>query len=164
MANLDDSGFRRSLLITIKPRVDDAWPVEAVTIMHRIAAQVEADPGFHDRIHFTEVRPDATTADALAQASATIARTVAVSGIIVFTGSGSTARRVSTALAAAQALQAPTPSTALSLTRAPVGSADGRDEDDDQGSLKMRSWGCEKCSDPVCEHRLFTSLRLAATR
>ena len=71
-----------------------AWPVEAVTIMHRIAAQVEADPGFHDRIHFTEVRPDATTADALAQASATIAQTVAVSGIIVFTGSGSTARRV----------------------------------------------------------------------
>ena len=77
---------------------------------------------------------------------------------------GSTARRVSTALAAAQALQAPTPSTALSLTRAPVGSAAGRDEDDDQGRLKMRSWGCEKCSDPICEHRLFTSLRLAATR
>ncbi len=71
-----------------------AWPVEAVTIMHRIAAQVETDPGYHDRIHFTEVRPDATTADALAQASATIAQTVAVSGIIVFTGSGSTARRV----------------------------------------------------------------------
>jgi pyruvate kinase len=71
-----------------------AWPVEAVTIMHRIAAQVEADPGYHDRIHFTEVRPDATTADALAQACATIARTVQVSGIIVFTGSGSTARRV----------------------------------------------------------------------
>ena len=77
---------------------------------------------------------------------------------------GSTARRVSTALAAAQALQASSPSTAVSLTRAPIGSADGRDEDDDQGSLKMRSWGCEKCSDPVCEHRLFTSLRLAATR
>ena len=71
-----------------------AWPVEAVTIMHRIAAQVEADSGYHDRIHFTEVRPDATTADALAQASAAIAQTVAVTGIIVFTGSGSTARRV----------------------------------------------------------------------
>jgi hypothetical protein len=77
---------------------------------------------------------------------------------------GSTARRLTTALAAAQALQAPTPSTAVSLTRAPVGSAAGRDEDDDQGPLKMRSWGCEKCSDPICEHRLFTSLRLAATR
>jgi pyruvate kinase len=71
-----------------------AWPVEAVTIMHRIAAQVEADAGYHERIHFTEVRPDSTTADALAQASATIANTVTVAGIIVFTGSGSTARRV----------------------------------------------------------------------
>ena len=77
---------------------------------------------------------------------------------------GSTARRLTTALAAVQALQAPTQSTAVSLTRAPIGSADGRDEDDDQGPFKMRSWGCEKCSDPVCEHRLFTSLRLAATR
>ena len=77
---------------------------------------------------------------------------------------GSTARRLTTALAAAQALQAPTPSTAVSLTRASIGGADGRDEDDDQGHLKMRSWGCEKCSDPVCEHRLFTSLRLAATQ
>ncbi|MFC0590091.1 pyruvate kinase [Novosphingobium aquiterrae] len=71
-----------------------AWPVEAVTIMHRIAAQVERDPGYAERVHFTEVRPDATTADALAQASATIANTVKVEGIIVFTGSGSTARRV----------------------------------------------------------------------
>lgn len=77
---------------------------------------------------------------------------------------GSTARRLTTALAAAQALQASSPSTAVSLTRAPVGSADGRDEGIDQGPLKMRSWGCEKCSDPICEHRLFTSLRLAATR
>ena len=71
-----------------------AWPVEAVTIMHRIAGQVENDPGYAERVHFTEVRPDATTADALAQASATIADTVKVEGIIVFTGSGSTARRV----------------------------------------------------------------------
>lgn len=71
-----------------------AWPVEAVTIMHRIAGQVEGDPGYRDRVHFTQVRPDATTADALAQASAAIAETVTVAGIIVFTGSGSTARRV----------------------------------------------------------------------
>ena len=77
---------------------------------------------------------------------------------------GSTARRLTSALAAAQALQAPAQSTAASLTRAPIGSADGRDEGDDQVPFKMRSWGCEKCSDPVCEHRLFTSLRLAATR
>ena len=71
-----------------------AWPEEAVTMMDRIGKQVEADPGYHARVHFTDVRPDATTADALAQASAQIAETVAVSGIVVFTGSGSTARRV----------------------------------------------------------------------
>ncbi|MBC2653592.1 pyruvate kinase [Novosphingobium flavum] len=71
-----------------------AWPVEAVTIMDRIGKQVEADPGYAARVHFTAVRPDATTADALAQASATIAETVTLAGIIVFTGSGSTARRV----------------------------------------------------------------------
>ena len=71
-----------------------AWPVEAVTIMDRIGKQVESDPGYAARVHFTAVRPDATTADALAQACATIAETVTLAGIIVFTGSGSTARRV----------------------------------------------------------------------
>jgi len=71
-----------------------AWPIEAVTIMHRIAMQVESDPGYAARVHFTEVRPDATTADALAEACGQIARTLPVSGVIVFTGSGSTARRV----------------------------------------------------------------------
>jgi pyruvate kinase len=71
-----------------------AWPIEAVTIMHRIATQVESDPFYQARVHFVEVRPDATTADALAGACAQIAQTVTVTGIIVFTGSGSTARRV----------------------------------------------------------------------
>lgn len=71
-----------------------AWPVEAVTIMDRIGKQVEADPGYTARVHFTDVRPDATTADALAQACANIGETVTLAGIIVFTGSGSTARRV----------------------------------------------------------------------
>ncbi|MFC4294261.1 pyruvate kinase [Novosphingobium tardum] len=71
-----------------------AWPVEAVTIMDRIAGQVERDPGYQGRVHYIRTPPDATTADALAQSAATIAQTVTVAGIIVFTGSGSTARRV----------------------------------------------------------------------
>jgi pyruvate kinase len=71
-----------------------AWPVEAVTIMDRIASEVENDPGYAARVHFIETRPDPTTADALAEACASIARTVPIAGIIVFTGSGSTARRV----------------------------------------------------------------------
>ncbi len=71
-----------------------AWPVEAVTIMDRIASQVERDPGYRQQVSFAEVLPDHTTADALAQACASIIQTVAISGVIVFTGSGSTARRV----------------------------------------------------------------------
>ena len=98
------------------------------------------------------------------QCDAELRRQLQASGTPYRVVYGSTARRLTTAMAAAQVLHAPAQSTAASLTRAPIGSADGRDEDDDQGPLKMRSWGCEKCSDPVCEHRLFTSLRLAATR
>ncbi len=71
-----------------------AWPVEAVAMMHRIAGQVEADPGYRKQLAFTMIEPDHTTADALAHACATIAETVTLAGIIVFTGSGSTARRV----------------------------------------------------------------------
>lgn len=71
-----------------------AWPEEAVTIMHRIAGQVESDPGYRRQVSFAEVEPDTTTADALSHACATIAGNLPIAGIIVFTGSGSTARRV----------------------------------------------------------------------
>ena len=66
--------------------------------MSLIARQVEADPGYRARVHFTDVRPDGTTADALAEACAQITQTLPISGVIVFTGSGSTARRVGAAL------------------------------------------------------------------
>jgi pyruvate kinase len=72
-----------------------AWPIEAVSIMDRIAQQVEGDADFYKRIHFTETPADATTADALAEASGRIADTVETSAIICFTSSGSTARRIS---------------------------------------------------------------------
>jgi pyruvate kinase len=71
-----------------------AWPVEAVAIMDRIATQVERDDAYLPRVRFLETRPDQTTADALAHACTTIADTVAIAAIVVFTGSGSTARRV----------------------------------------------------------------------
>lgn len=72
-----------------------AWPVEAVTIMDRIAQSVEADPGYQARLHFTQTKPDATTADALAEAAGRVTQTVGADAIICFTGTGSTARRVS---------------------------------------------------------------------
>jgi pyruvate kinase len=70
------------------------WPVESVAMMNAIGVSVEGDPMHGDRIHFTVTRPDATTADALAEAAKTIASTVSVAAIICFTMSGSTARRV----------------------------------------------------------------------
>jgi pyruvate kinase len=72
-----------------------AWPIEAVSIMDRIAQQVEGDPDFFKRIHFTETPADGTTADALAEASGHIVDTVETSAIVCFTSSGSTARRIS---------------------------------------------------------------------
>ncbi len=71
-----------------------AWPEEAVSIMDRIGRQVERDETYFERIHIAHTPPDATTADALALSCARIADTLPIDGIIVFTGSGSTARRV----------------------------------------------------------------------
>ena len=30
---------------------------------------------------------------------------------------------------------------------------------DTDSPLRLRAWACEKCSDPQCEHKLFTALR-----
>ncbi len=70
-----------------------AWPVEAVTMMDRIACEVESDPLWFARVHFTETTTSATTADALSAASGAIARTIGATAIACFTISGSTARR-----------------------------------------------------------------------
>ena len=71
-----------------------SWPEEAVTIMHRIEQKVEGDEAYLGRVRFLDTPPDPTTADALAHACMTVADTVAIDAITVFTGSGSTARRV----------------------------------------------------------------------
>ena len=93
-----------------------AWPVEAVSIMHRIASNVERDPGYRRQVNYTEILPDSTTADALSQACASIAETLPIAGIIVFTGSGSTARRVARERPSAPMLVlTPSPRTARRL-------------------------------------------------
>ncbi|MBX9816096.1 MAG: pyruvate kinase [Proteobacteria bacterium SG_bin5] len=71
-----------------------SWPTESVAMMNAIAEAVEADPMHGERVHFTILRPDPTTADALAEAAKNIANTVSAKAIICFTTSGSTARRV----------------------------------------------------------------------
>jgi pyruvate kinase len=70
------------------------WPEEAVAMMDRIAVQVENDESYAARVHFHETIPDTTTADAISHACMTIAATLPIKAVVVFTDSGSTARRV----------------------------------------------------------------------
>jgi pyruvate kinase len=71
------------------------WPEEAVLMMDKIARQVERDEGYRQRVRLLDTPPDNTIADALAHSCMTIAETVAIGAIVVFTGSGASARRVS---------------------------------------------------------------------
>jgi pyruvate kinase len=70
------------------------WPEEAVTMMDRIAVQVEGDDSYGARVHFHQMIPETTTADAISHACMTIAETLTIAAVVVFTDSGSTARRV----------------------------------------------------------------------
>ncbi len=72
-----------------------AWPVDAVRMMDRIGRTVERDPGYHARLHFTETKAEPTTADALSEAAGAVGEIIGADGIVCFTGTGSTARRVS---------------------------------------------------------------------
>ena len=70
------------------------YPVEAVAMMDRIAVSVERDPIYPARIHFTETPAEATTADALSESAAEIARIITATAMACYTSSGSTARRI----------------------------------------------------------------------
>lgn len=88
------------------------WPEEAVLMMDSIARQVEHDEGYRQRVRLLDTPPDATTADALSHACMTIADTVPITAITVFTASGSTARRVARERPAVPVMVL-TPSTAV---------------------------------------------------
>ena len=70
------------------------WPEEAVLMMDSIARQVEKDEDYKQRVRMLDTPADATLADALSHACMTIADTVNINAIAVFTSSGSSARRV----------------------------------------------------------------------
>lgn len=92
---------------------------------------------------------------------AELRRRLAASGTCYRVLYGSAERRLACALAVLGIAPA---STHLPVRGSSEGTLRLNDQDRGDSPLKMRSWGCEKCSDPVCEHRLFTSLRLGATR
>jgi pyruvate kinase len=70
------------------------FPAEAVTTMNRIAEEVEHDPNYRTIITAQRAEPEATGADAIADAARQIAETLDLSAIICWTSSGSTALRV----------------------------------------------------------------------
>lgn len=70
------------------------FPVEAVATMNRIAEEVENDPNYRAIVSAQRAEPEATGADAIADAARQISETLDLSAIICWTGSGSTGLRV----------------------------------------------------------------------
>jgi len=70
------------------------YPAEAVEMMDRIAQEVERDPTYRNIIAAQRSQPEATGADAIADAARHIADTLDLAAVICWTASGSTALRV----------------------------------------------------------------------
>jgi pyruvate kinase len=70
------------------------YPAEAVAMMDRIAQEVERDPTYRGIIAAQRADPEATGADAIADAARHIADTLDLAAVICWTSSGSTALRV----------------------------------------------------------------------
>jgi pyruvate kinase len=70
------------------------YPVEAVAMMNRIAEEAENDPYFRSIMTAQRAEPEATGADAIADAARQIAETLDLSAIVCWTSSGSTGLRM----------------------------------------------------------------------
>ena len=69
-------------------------PVEAVATMNRIAEEVEGDAVYRSIVDAQRAEPEATGADAIADAARHIADTLDLAAVICWTASGATALRV----------------------------------------------------------------------
>lgn len=69
------------------------YPLEAVSIMGRIAAEVEGDELYRKIMDAEHPDPDKTSPDAITAAASTVASTVSAAAIVNYTTSGSTALR-----------------------------------------------------------------------
>jgi pyruvate kinase len=70
------------------------FPIEAVTMMNRIAEEVEGESVYRSILEAQRAEPEATGADAIAKASHEIADTLKLKVIAAWTSSGSTAFRI----------------------------------------------------------------------
>lgn len=71
------------------------YPVEAVTMMDRIASSVETDPSYQSNMREHYPEPEDTTADAVSLGACQMAYNLSARFIVTFTSSGTTALRVS---------------------------------------------------------------------
>lgn len=71
------------------------YPVEAVSMMNRIALSIEGEPSYRRMLNRDLTMPEATTADAISAAAKQVAKTIEAQAIVCYTGSGSTALRAS---------------------------------------------------------------------
>ncbi len=69
------------------------YPIEAVSIMHRIAVDVEQDDLYRKIMDAEHPDPDKTSPDAITAAAVTVAGTISAAAIVNYTTSGSTALR-----------------------------------------------------------------------
>ncbi len=72
-----------------------SYPVEAVTMMDRVAHSVEVDPQYRRIVEQAETRPETTSADAITMAARQVAETIGAAAIVCYTTSGSTGLRAS---------------------------------------------------------------------
>ncbi|KPF71149.1 pyruvate kinase [Bosea sp. AAP35] len=70
------------------------FPIEAVSMMNRIAEEVEAESVYRSILEAQRAEPEATGADAIAKAAHEIADTLKLKVIAAWTSSGSTASRI----------------------------------------------------------------------
>lgn len=91
-----------------------------------------------------------------AEQDAQLRQGLALRGIAYRVLYGPLERRLSSVLAALDEGKTKPPQPAMAASAPPAPDS----ESNPDTRARLRAWGCEKCSDPVCEHRLFTSLKL----
>lgn len=111
------------------------YPVEAVTMMSKIAEEVEQDSFFRQIINAQRAVPEATGADAIASAVRDVAETLDLKAIVAWTSSGATALRIARERPESPVLAlTPSPETARRLSAAwgvhAVVTQDAQDIDD----------------------------------
>ncbi len=81
-----------AIMLSAESAVGD-YPIEAVSMMDKIASQIEQDQNYDGIISAQRAEPEPTGADAISLAARQIAETLNLSAIVCYTGSGTTGLR-----------------------------------------------------------------------